>query len=101
MYSRLSTACLILLLLALGAALSPKESVSSMAKDECYRDNTFHWTDKANQFFAENHQFTTVMVILSSGMMDFMLVICITLMNIKYDTWRVFISFAMFFFIRG
>ncbi len=74
---------------------------SVLKPDECLRDYTFIWTDSINQYLAANRDVTDRYIIYCSFMMDFMLLNFFAWWLFYWKSFRMIITYLLFFGIRG
>ena len=72
-----------------------------MKPDECLRDYTFIWTDNINQYLSQNRDVTDRYIIFCSFMMDFMLLNFFGWWMFYWKSFRIIITYLLFFGIRG
>ena len=65
--------------------------------NECFRDQTFIWTQSINKYLDNNWESVTrYLTIISTLGLDFMMSMMLLLLNKKWETLRMFLCFAIF-----
>ena len=81
-------------------ALSTTKRRDKISRQECMRDYTFLMTSKVNEFLQGHNSVTNGFIIYSSMLMDFLILSYIMLFFLYWKTYRVILTYIMFFGFR-
>jgi hypothetical protein len=68
---------------------------------ECLIDNTFEYTSGINNFLAENKGYKNALLIISSLLIDLLLIIMFITWALWGESWRILIALTLFYGFRG
>lgn len=76
------------------------ERVDVISPDECMVDSTFVWSDNINVFLRDNTTIKNRYIIYASFLMDFMLLSFMAFFFLYWSSYRIMLSYIMFFGMR-
>ena len=91
----------IFFLILLSTALTTTQRQDKISYDECLRDEAFLITSSVNSYLADHPHVTNGFIIYSSMLMDFLIVSLCILFLLYWRTFRVVMTYILFFGIRA
>jgi len=76
------------------------ERVDVITPDQCMLDSTFVWSDQLNRFLRANIDIKNRYIIYASFLMDFMLLSFMAFFFLYWRSYRIMLSYIMFFGLR-
>ena len=71
-----------------------------MKDGECFKDVAFEFWEPVNKYMRDNHEFSGRTIIFNSLCMDFMAIMGFAAFNYEGESFRIFVAFAIFFYLR-